>query len=109
MAATRARGCTVATGPALARASIARVLRGPFPLMSWQSKLKARRSARRYGTGCFTAASAVQVMHDRVVNSLFAQSLCDYRSEGYARHGRAVVRQEMAFSRLLRALAAGAQ
>jgi hypothetical protein len=109
MAWTRARGCTVATGPVLARASIQRIPVGPFPLMSWQSKLRARRSARRYGPGRFTAAAAVQVMHDRVVNSLFAQSLCEFRSEGYARHGRAIERQEMAFSRLLRALAVGAR
>lgn len=82
----------------------------PAPLMSWQSQLRARRSARRYPSGWHgNPLLALGAMHDRVVDSMFRQGFCAYDSDDYARFGRAVRRQERAFSRMLLALSEGAR
>jgi hypothetical protein len=94
-AATRIRGCAVVSVPAR-------------PVPTWQSRLRARRSAKRfpsYGTpDGFFIAYHLQRMHDRVTENMFRKDLAEYGTPEYERLRRAVLRQEAAFSRLLAAL-----
>ncbi|HWB35966.1 MAG TPA: hypothetical protein VHA75_08075 [Rugosimonospora sp.] len=103
-AATRARGCAIATGPGgrvLAEAAVRPPVPAVEPMPKWRAELREQRRARPYR---MHLVDAVGAMARRLADTSFLHGCAPLGSPEYERAKRAYLRQCMTLYRLTGAL-----